>query len=356
MKKIALIFGGTSTEHEVSLVSAASVLETMETMDFEIFKIGISKTGKWYLTNSNSEDIQDDRWMEQSLIQEVVPCFNGKGFWLKEDQKFLKPDISFPILHGGNGEDGVMQGVFEMMEIPYTGCGLSASSICMNKWLLHQFAKNIGINSTPTILLNSSKEEGKAEDFVRLHGFPIFVKPNEGGSSKGISRVTEKEDLRTAIEEAFSFGNKVILQKAVVGTEIGCGILGNVDLIVGECDEISLEEGFFDYVEKYQLLTAKINVPASIPETISEDIKLQAQILYRFLGCKGLARIDFFLTENGEILLNEVNTLPGFTAHSRFPGMLGAVGLTYGDIIQKLFELAEENYEERRLITTSESK
>lgn len=350
MKKVALIFGGTSAEYEVSLASAASVLEALLPLNYEVTTIGINQKGNWFLTKSDAEELRLDRWQQKPTNQEIFPHFNGKGFWLSAERKFFQPDILFPILHGGAGEDGRLQGIFEQMALPYVGCGVSASAICMNKFLLHQFAKTVGINSTPTLLIDALTEKEKISEFVELHGLPLFVKPNEAGSSKGITKITSLAELDAALSEAFNYCQQIILQKAVDGIEIGCGILGNQELVIGECDEIALAGDFFNYVEKYQLLTAKINVPANISTEKSDEIKRQAQLLYRLLGCKGLARLDFFLTETGEILLNEVNTMPGFTAHSRYSKMFAATNISYPEIIERLLTLAEEDHHEKQLL------
>lgn len=353
MKKIALIFGGVSSEYEISLKSAAGVLKTLTDLGHQVYKIGITAAGDWLLTEGNADDLQQDTWQDASLCQEVLPNFNGQGFWLKASKTYLKPDVLLPILHGGSGENGSIQGLFQLMELPYAGCGVASSAICMNKFLLHQFAETIGIQSAPTILLHSISNLQRVEKFIKEQGFPIFVKPNEAGSSKGITKVTESQQLSVALREAFEYSSQVILQKAIVGTEIGCGLLGNHELVVGACDEISLTGHFFDYLEKYQLITAEIKVPAKISAAASAEIQNKAEKLYRLLGCRGLARIDFFLTENGEILLNEVNTLPGFTPHSRYPAMLAAVGVSYSQILEKLISLAEESYYEKYLLTIS---
>lgn len=346
MKQVGIIFGGVSAEYEISLESTASVLETLETMEITIQKIGISPTGKWYLVDCSLQEIREDTWQQARNIQEISPHFNGAGFWLSKEETYLRPDILFPILHGGDGEDGSIQGLFEMMQLPYVGCGIAASAICMNKWLLHQLAAGVGIKSTPTFFLTKKDQKEEAlKQFITGHSFPFFVKPNEAGSSKGITKIETYEALEPALIEAFRYGHEIIIQEGVKGTEIGCAILGNSDeLVIGECDEISLETGFFDYVEKYQMVTAKIQVPAQIPVTLSDEIKRQGELLYRILGCRGLSRIDFFLTDTGEILLNEVNTLPGFTAHSRYPGMLAAVGITYSELLEQLITLGEEAY------------
>lgn len=343
MKKIGVIFGGVSSEYEVSLSSATSVLKAMESLDYEIYMLGITRKGNWLWYQGELDKIREDKWLQEDC-RAICPSTGQKGLWVEDEQRWLKVDVLFPVLHGGYGEDGSMQGLFEMMEIPYVGCGVAASALCMNKWLLHQFAENVGIKSTPTICI-TAHESNKAivQQFIQENGYPIFVKPNEAGSSKGITRVTEEAELAKALTEAFFYCHDVILQKGVQGIEIGCGILGNDELIVGECDQINLETGFFDYVEKYQMVTAKIILPAEIPMAVSEQIKEKAELLYRSLGCRGLSRIDFFLTDDGEILLNEVNTMPGFTAHSRFPAMLAAVGYDYPTVIDKLIKLTEES-------------
>ncbi|MDA9462050.1 D-alanine--D-alanine ligase [Enterococcus mundtii 3F] len=342
MKKIALIFGGTSSEYEVSLKSATSVLSVLENLDIEIYKIGIASNGKWYLTFSDNETISNDLWLQEKKINEITPSFDGRGFYNQSEKAYFKPDILFPMLHGGTGENGTLQGVFECMQIPYVGCRAASSAICMNKYLLHQFAKSVGVMSTPTQLISSTDDQQVIKNFTELYGFPIFIKPNEAGSSKGISKVHTEAKLAQALTEAFQFSQTVILQKAVSGIEIGCAILGNNQLLIGECDEVSLATDFFDYTEKYQMTTAKLIVPAKIPVVTSREIKRQAQLLYQLLGCRGLARIDFFLTETGEILLNEINTMPGFTNHSRFPAMMAATGITYQELISTLITLAEE--------------
>nr|WP_063856711.1 D-alanine--D-serine ligase VanL [Enterococcus faecalis]ABX54687.1 D-alanine-D-serine ligase [Enterococcus faecalis] len=344
LKKIAIIFGGQSSEYEVSLKSTVSVLETLSTCNFEIIKIGIDLGGKWYLTTSNNKDIEYDVWQTDPSLQEIIPCFNNRGFYNKTTNKYFRPDVLFPILHGGTGEDGTLQGVFELMNIPYVGCGVTPSAICMDKYLLHEFAQSVGVKSAPTLIIRTRNCKDEIDKFIEKNDFPIFVKPNEAGSSKGINKVNEPDKLEDALTEAFKYSKSVIIQKAIIGREIGCAVLGNEKLLVGECDEVSLNSDFFDYTEKYQMISAKVNIPASISVEFSNEMKKQAQLLYRLLGCSGLARIDFFLSDNNEILLNEINTLPGFTEHSRYPKMMEAVGVTYKEIITKLINLAEEKY------------
>lgn len=345
MKKIAVIFGGKSTEYEISLESASSVISELEKLDFEVLKIGITFEGEWYLFNGDNYLINNDEWLSEGDCLKIQPSLNKKGFFAASEKKYITPDVLFPVLHGQFGEDGCIQGVFEMMEIPYVGCPILPSSLCMNKWILHLFSKSLGIESTPSIVVSQKESlEEKINTFTTEQGFPIFVKPNEGGSSKGITKANSMHELKLALDKGFVYCNKLIIQKSVDGIEIGCGILGNEELVIGECDEIDLQTDFFDYVEKYQLLSAKIHTPARISTQLSKKIKQSAELLYRSLGCRGLSRIDFFVTKSGEILLNEINTMPGFTSHSRFPAMLAAAGVSYPEVLTKLIFLAEESY------------
>lgn len=344
MKKIGVIFGGTSAEYEVSLKSASAVLKTMENMPYEVVMIGITQQGEWLLYQEDIELIEKDLWFLEASCRALSFDFTGKGFIDKTSSKPIPVDIVFPVLHGGDGENGVIQGLFELMKLPYIGCGVVPSAISMNKMMLHEFAETVGVKSTPSMVVSSnSKNSQQVHGFVEKNKFPLFVKPNEAGSSKGISKVNSESELLKAIDEASQFDTKVILQKEVVGIEIGCSVLGNDDLVLGALDQINLVDGFFDYEEKYQLLTAKIQVPAQLESSLAETIKEQAMNLYRSLDCKGLARIDFFLTTEGDILLNEINTMPGFTDHSRFPMMMREIGLSYEDIIERLIELAGES-------------
>lgn len=346
MKKIGVIFGGTSAEYEVSLKSASAVLKRMKNLPYEVVMIGITQQGEWLLYQGDVELIEKDLWSLEVGCRALSFDFTGKGFIEKDSNQIISIDIAFPVLHGGDGENGVVQGLFELMKLPYVGCGVASSAISMNKMMLHEFAETVGVKSTPSMIILTNKDNSQqVHEFVEKNKFPIFVKPNEAGSSKGISKVINEIELLKAIEEASRFDIQVILQKEVVGIEVGCSILGNDDLILGALDQINLVDGFFDYEEKYQLLTAQIQVPAQVSTSLSVNLKEQAINLYRSLGCKGLARIDFFLTKEGEILLNEINTMPGFTDHSRFPMMMREVGLSYEEIIEKLITLAGEGNE-----------
>ncbi|MDR1473600.1 MAG: D-alanine--D-alanine ligase [Lactobacillales bacterium] len=343
MEKIGIIFGGESSEYEVSLKSAYSVLEVLDEERYEIVKIGITQDGDWYYFTGTNKEIKEDRWFVVQKCERILPDTNKRGFFLLDRQKHLEIDVLFPVLHGGSGEDGKIQGVFEMMGLPYVGCGTLTSALCMDKAMLHHLVKGWGVKVTSSIqILAKNYQMQEIDDFIEKVHFPIFIKPKCGGSSKGISKVSEFQKLDTALKEAAKFDNEIVIEKAVDGFEVGCGILGNQKLLVGELDEIELADGFFDYKEKYQLLSAKIVVPARISVETADKVKQLAKCLYQFLDCTGLARIDFFVTRNEEIYLNEINTLPGFTSHSRFPNMMKDVGISYRNLVERLIELAKE--------------
>ncbi|MBP1047580.1 D-alanine--D-alanine ligase [Enterococcus sp. BWM-S5] len=344
MKKIAVVFGGKSSEYEVSLKSAYAVLEALDTSHYDILKIGITRTGEWYYFTGNHEKIKADSWQNATDCQRVSPSIgNEQGFLIHEEQRMLAVDVIFPVMHGEFVEDGRIQGVFEWMEIPYVGCKTAASAICMDKGLTHRFAHSIGIQTTASICSTvHDLDIQRIKDFIQKEQFPFFIKPLRGGSSKGISQITEISQLSQAVAAVAEWDTHFIMEKGVEGFEVGCGILGNDELVLGEVDEIELTGSFFDYTEKYHMVSSKIHLPARVSEAMKQEVKYQAERLYRLLGCCGLARIDFFITRNGELLLNEINTMPGFTDNSRYPNMLKEKGFTYSSLLDRLIELAEE--------------
>lgn len=249
------------------------------------------------------------------------------------------------MLHGRNGEDGTVQGIAELAGIPLVGCGTLASALCMDKDRAHRLAGLAGIRVPRAMVLADNSAVNKACDFAGELGFPVFVKPVKAGSSYGVTKVEDMEQLPEAVSLAFKYDNRVILEEAIDGFEVGCAVCGNDRLIVGEVDEIELAQtGFFDYTEKYTLKTAAIHVPARIPSDKAREIKEAAKRIYGALDCSGFARVDLFLTPEGEIVFNEVNTIPGFTEHSRYPGMMRAAGYSFSEILDRIIGQAfQEN-------------
>jgi D-alanine---D-serine ligase len=245
----------------------------------------------------------------------------------------------FPVLHGKNGEDGAIQGIFEVSGIPYVGCNVASSAICMDKDYAHIIVENGGIRVPKSLVIHSKINMEEIDDFINDVGLPIYVKPANEGSSIGITKANSKSELIKGIEEAYKYDSKVVLEENIDGFEVGCAVMGNDELVVGTVDEIEIPGGFFDYVEKYTIIESKIHLPARIDKELSEKIKETAKSIYRALGCTGLARIDMFLDKNNNIIFNEANTMPGFTTGSRFPNMLLHSGIKYKDILDRLIEL-----------------
>jgi D-alanine---D-serine ligase len=251
-------------------------------------------------------------------------------------------DVAFPVLHGKNGEDGTMQGLLELAGIRYVGCGVLSSAVCMDKDVAHRLVRAAGIRTPRSVALVSAVPDEELFRLTKTFGYPLFVKPANAGSSFGISRVTGPDGLSVAVAAAFLHDGKVVIEEAVDGFEVGCAVLGNDALTIGEADEIELSAGFFDYTEKYTLKTSRIYMPARINARTAARVKRTAAKIYRVLGCRGLARVDMFLTGGSGIVFNEVNTMPGFTSHSRYPGMLGGIGMSFSGILDALIALAEE--------------
>ncbi len=342
-KTIAVIFGGCSTEYEVSLQSACSVLENLDGEKYEIVKIGITKQGDWYRYNGSLDQIREDSWSEDNchLIPVVIPQSRTKSGMIEfgaEGARLIKLDLVFPVLHGKNGEDGTVQGLFELAGIPVAGCGTLSSALCMDKDLAHRLVREAGISVPGSVNLYPWMLED-LEEITKHLVYPLFVKPARAGSSFGITKIYEKNKLEPAVRLAFEHDNKVVVEENIDGFEVGCAVLGNGELLVGRVDEIELSDGFFDYTEKYTLKTSKIHMPARVDTDTEKKIQETAKVIYRALECSGFARVDMFLKTTGEIVFNEVNTIPGFTSHSRYPNMMKGIGLTFGQLLDRLLGL-----------------
>lgn len=346
-KAVAVFFGGCSTEYEVSLQSAYSIIKNIDKEEYDLILIGIERrNGCWYWYQGEPERIKEDRWQEDKMCVAVYPCMDkgAHGLCYMEEGSFciLPFDIALPVLHGKNGEDGTVQGVLELMGVPVIGCGVLSSAVCMDKELAHRVVEAAGIKTARSALIQADCTEEEMYLAAEGIGYPLFVKPVRAGSSFGITKVLSGRDLPGAVEEAFRHDKTVILEEAVEGFEVGCAVLGTKELTIGEVDEIELSQGFFDYTEKYTLKTSRIHVPARIPKEKAEEIKRTAKNIYRLLGCTCFARVDMFVTPDGEIYFNEVNTIPGFTSHSRYPNMMKAAGISFEEVISRLLKMEGE--------------
>lgn len=335
--KIAIIFGGCSEEHPISVKSAQEVAKNLDLEKYEPFYIGITKNGVWKLCHYPEANWENDSCRPVMLS----PDRGVHGLLVLEhgQYKTIHLDIVFPVLHGKLGEDGTMQGLLELSGIPYVGCDIQSSALCMDKSLANIIARNAGI-ATPNFWIITANNNIDADQLT----YPVFVKPARSGSSFGVTKVCGKEELLSAIENARQYDPKVLIEEAVVGSEVGCAILGDdMDLIVGEVDQICLSHGFFRIHQEDKPESGSENstiiVPADIPAEARFRVQETAKAVYRALGCRGLSRVDMFLTEDGKVVLNEVNTLPGMTSYSRYPRMMAAAGLPLSEVIDRIVSL-----------------
>ena len=343
-KRIAILFGGCSPEYGVSLQSAYSVITHLDREKYEPVLIGISNAGDWFQYVGEIEKIFIDTWCnEEDCIPVVVsPNRTVHGIVTIKNGKIRETHIDavFPVLHGKNGEDGTVQGMFELARIPVVGCGVLSSALCMDKDRAHKLVQAAGISVPQSFVLQGG---GDAETAIRQAeriGYPLFVKPVGAGSSYGITKVTGWNQLPEALKLAFSYDSTVIVEECISGFEVGCAVLENDGFVVGEVDEIELENGFFDFTEKYTLKTSSIHVPARISAEKAGEIKETAKLIFKALDCRGFARVDMFLDDTGRIVFNEVNTIPGFTTHSRFPNMMKAAGISLEQVISMAVDRA----------------
>jgi D-alanine---(R)-lactate ligase len=336
--KVGILFGGSSEEHPVSVKSAQEVAKHLDLEKYEPFWIGITKSGAWKLCQGPDAD-----W-EVGDCRPVVlsPDSSVHGLLVLEEGRFetIRLDVVLPLLHGRYGEDGATQGLLELSGIPYGGCDVQSSALCMDKSLAYVVTSNAGI-ATPKFWIVTGDKSVDPD----LLAYPVFVKPARSGSSFGVSKVSRPEELPDALEVARQYDSKVLIEEAVVGSEIGCAVLGNgEDLTVGEVDHVSLSHGFFRIHQESTPESGSENatfiVPADIPEKSRALVQETAKAIYRALGCRGLARVDMFLKEDGQVVLNEVNTLPGMTSYSRYPRMMAAAGLSLGEVIDRIVSLA----------------
>lgn len=334
---IGIIFGGTSEEHPVSVKSAQEVAKHLDTAKYRPYWIGITRSGAWQLCDGPGPD-----WESGDVRPAVLsPDRAVRGLLVLDEGRHetISLDLVLPVLHGKLGEDGAIQGLLELAGIPYAGCDVQSSAVCMDKSLAYVIAGSAGI-ATPTFWTVTAGETVDADQFT----FPVFVKPARSGSSFGVTKVSTKEELADAVATAAQFDSKVLIEAAVDGSEVGCAVLGDdPDLLVGEPDQIHLSHGFFKIHQEDDPESGSenstITVPADIPAESRALVQQTAKDIYRALGCRGLARVDMFLLADGTVMLNEVNTFPGMTSYSRYPRMMAAAGLSPSDVLDRLVSL-----------------
>lgn len=344
--KIAVFFGGCSSEYSISLQSAHSVLKNLDASKYEVYPIGITEGGDCFFYRGDLDLIPCDKWYDESTCTPLFFSASRNGSLLRLVEKDgvvpLEIDLAFPVLHGKNGEDGTLQGLIALSGTPLVGCGVLSSALCMDKDRAHKLAELAGIRVPQSLALKKNYDAADVKAFAESVGYPVFVKPIKQGSSYGITRVGDESELADAIAYAFDFDDEVLLEQNINGFEVGCAVMGNDELVVGEVDEIEISGDFFDFIEKYNLITSAIYVPARVDAELTAALKESAKTLYRALGCRGFARVDMFVTPEREIYFNEINTIPGFTEHSRYPGMMRAAGYDFATVLDKLIAYALE--------------
>ena len=346
MKNVCIVCGGVSHEHEISLMSAQSVLTNIDREKYNVHTLIIDENGSFFHT-TQSGNLTKGQWKSlKGLAPAIIaPDPKYKGILRETESGFerVSIDVFFPVLHGENGEDGVIQGVFKMSGVPYVGSGTLASASCMDKEVTHIRLDAAGIRTARYITARVGCDiEWLNNEIKSSFGYPVFVKPANAGSSVGVGKAEDVNALMKALETAFEVDKKVLVEECIVGSEVECAVLGNEEPIAADyIGEIVPVDGFYDFDAKYVSGTTALNIPAHLPEDVSEKIRKEAVRAYKTMDCAGLSRVDFFALENGEIVLNEINNLPGFTSISMYPKLFEASGIKYNELIDRIIETAE---------------
>ena len=348
---VCVLFGGMSPEHDVSLRSAESVLNNMDTEKYNIFPVGIAKDGDWILYGSTDySKLPTGQWLNcPENRRAAISPIRGQGLLIFEGDNVIREmiEIVFPVLHGENGEDGSVQGLLQLAGIPFVGPHVAASAVSMDKTLTKLVADNAGVKQAAWQLVRASEVRSHMEQIVtRLEGkftYPMFVKPAGTGSSVGVSKASDRECLIRALTHAAQFDTKILVEEFIHGREVEVAVMGNESPVASVCGEIDSGADFYDYDAKYVTDTSVAYIPARIPEDVEEFVREEAVKIYSAIGCQGLSRVDFFVTyEDNRVVFNEINTQPGFTSISMYPKLFAASGIPYSQLIDNLLKLAQE--------------
>ena len=356
MKKmnVCVLFGGISPEHDVSLRSAESVMKNMDSAKYNIFPVGITKDGDWILYGGTDySTLPSGEWMEHpDNRRATISPIRGQGLLLFEGDCVVRVmiDVVFPVLHGENGEDGAMQGLLQMAGIPYVGPHVAASAVSMDKTLTKLVMDNAGVAQASWLCVNNADLQNRMDQILdniqNRFAYPVFVKPAGTGSSVGVSKAVDRESLREALLGAGVYDDKILVEEFIHGREVEVAVMGNESPVASICGEIDSGAEFYDYDAKYIADTSVAYIPARISEETAEQVRELAIKAYNAIGCKGLSRVDFFVTyEDNRIVFNEINTLPGFTSISMYPKLFAASGVAYNELIDSLLRLAMEAFQ-----------
>lgn len=358
---VGILFGGRSAEHEVSLQSAKNVIDAIDREKYDITLIGIDKAGKWYLQDSsrflvNSDDPKQVALEKTEHNVVLIPGEESKQLTNIADGEFSRYiDVIFPILHGPYGEDGTVQGLLKLTDIPFVGPGVLGSAVGMDKDVAKRLLRDAGIPIAKFMALYKWQQAGISfHEVAEQLGVPFFVKPANAGSSVGVSKVRSKEEFNQALDKAFTFDSKILIEEFIEGREVECAILGNHEPAASRIGEIIAQQDFYSYEAKYiDESGALLNIPAQISSDTENQIQELAVQVFRVLCCEGMARVDFFLTPDNRVIVNEINTIPGFTKISMYPKLWEISGVPYRDLIDQLIQLALARHAEEKQLRTS---
>jgi len=359
---VALIFGGRSAEHEISLLSAASIFKAMSNPRYRVIPVLITHDGAWYRRPSDFSAFDAGKKVAENERLLFSPDPSHKGFLrLSENGNVerMEVDVVFPVLHGTFGEDGTLQGLLDLANVPYVGCGVLASAVGMDKVMMKGAFRDSGLNVGPFFWFFRSEWEERSDtiiDKLKQSRFPVFVKPANLGSSVGITRVKDINGFRDAVDLAASYDRKILVEDGIEGRELEVSVLGNDKAEASFPGEVVSHADFYDYEEKYHDNTAELIVPAKLSQDKIEEARKFAVTAFRAVDGSGLARVDMFLTPNGTFIVNEINTLPGFTSISMYPKLWEVTGIGYADLIDRLINLALERHAEKQKMRTVRTK
>lgn len=359
--RVGIVFGGKSAEHEVSLQSAKNIIDAIDKTRFDVSLLGIDKQGQWHLNEASNFllNAEDPALIALNQSGKSVALIPGEArrqlIETQSAQPLSQVDVIFPIVHGTLGEDGSLQGMLRMANLPFVGSGVLGSAVSMDKDITKRLLRDAGLPVAPWIsVATAQRSQVRADEIIARFGLPLFIKPANQGSSVGVSKVNSAAEFDAALDLAFTFDRKVLIEQAIVGREIECAVLGNEQPKASQCGEIVLHDAFYSYQTKYIAEDgADVVVPAALSPATSEAIRTVALKAFSTLECSGMARVDVFLTPDERIIVNEVNTLPGFTNISMYPKLWQASGLSYTDLITRLIELALARHQQERALKST---
>lgn len=350
-QRVGIVFGGKSAEHEVSLQSAKNIVDAIDKSRFDVVLLGIDKQGQWHVNDASqyllhADDPAHIALNPSDISVATVPCVvQGQLIDAGNAQALAQIDVVFPIVHGTLGEDGSLQGMLRMANLPFVGSDVLGSAACMDKDVTKRLLRDAGLNIAPFVTLTRANRDKHSFAQIQQLGLPLFVKPANQGSSVGVSKVTSEAQFNEAVRLAFEFDHKVVVEQGINGREIECAVLGNDFPQASTCGEVVLNSDFYSYDTKYiDDKGAQVVVPAALDPDVNDKIRAIAVEAYQALGCCGMARVDVFLTPDNEVVINEINTLPGFTNISMYPKLWQASGISYPELITRLIELALERH------------